>query len=162
SMSSSSLTTDVLIAGAGPVGLVLAMELAARNIKVVVVEPRARREPPSVQCNHVSARSMESFRRLGVAAEGRQSGLPEDRRPDIAYCATGAGSGVAGMHMPVSRDRSTDATAAVAHWPAAEPPHRMNQIYLDPILYLQAENHPGITLINRTRLEAFQQVNGGV
>src|SRR5690606_19237874 len=67
-MKSPSITTDVLIAGAGPVGLVLAMDLASRGVEVVIVEPRERLEPPSVKCNHVSARSMEIFRRLGVAS----------------------------------------------------------------------------------------------
>ena len=58
---------DVLVVGAGPVGLSLTMDLAARGVKVVVVELRGYAEPPSVKCNHVSARTMERFRRLGIA-----------------------------------------------------------------------------------------------
>jgi hypothetical protein len=50
-----------------PVGLTLAMDLAQRGIEVLVAETRHRGEPPNVKCNHVSARSMEIFRRLGVA-----------------------------------------------------------------------------------------------
>ena len=53
--------------GAGPVGLTLAMDLAWRGVAVTVLELRGEGEPPSVKCNHVSARSMEVFRRLGVA-----------------------------------------------------------------------------------------------
>ena len=45
---------DVLIAGAGPVGLTLAIDLAGRGVQVTVVELRAFGEPPSVKCNHVS------------------------------------------------------------------------------------------------------------
>ncbi|HWV54285.1 FAD-dependent oxidoreductase, partial [Pseudorhodoplanes sp.] len=55
------LRTQVLIAGAGPVGLTAAMSLASYGISVVVVERRRRGEPPSVKSNHVSARSMEIF-----------------------------------------------------------------------------------------------------
>ena len=61
--------------GAGPVGLTLAMDLAARGYAVTVVETRSAGEPPSVKCNHVSARSMEIFRRLGVAQKLRDAGL---------------------------------------------------------------------------------------
>lgn len=61
------LQSQVLIVGAGPVGLTLATDLAQRGISVLVAEIRHRGEPPSVKCNHVSARSMEIFRRLGVA-----------------------------------------------------------------------------------------------
>jgi 2-polyprenyl-6-methoxyphenol hydroxylase-like FAD-dependent oxidoreductase len=58
---------DVVIVGAGPVGLTLAIDLAWRGIDVTVVETRARAAPPEPKCNHVAARTMEIFRRLGVA-----------------------------------------------------------------------------------------------
>ncbi|MBT6590723.1 MAG: monooxygenase, partial [Rhodospirillaceae bacterium] len=68
------LSTAVLIVGGGPVGLTLAMDLAWRGIDVVVAETRRRGEPPSPKCNHVAARSMEVYRRLGVAGKLRNAG----------------------------------------------------------------------------------------
>ncbi len=159
---SNGLATDVLIAGAGPVGLVLAMDLASRGIKVTVVEPRARLEPPSVKCNHVSARSMEIFRRLGVAAAVRDNGLPPDYPHDIAYRITATGEELTRIHIPCRRDRYTDLTAADANWPTPEPPHRINQIYLEPTLFKHAEKQPGITILNRVQLESFEQDAEGV
>ena len=70
--------TPVLIVGAKPVGITLAMDLAWLGIDVTVVERRHSGEPPEPKCNHVSARSMEIYRRLGIAAKLRNVGLPED------------------------------------------------------------------------------------
>ena len=70
------IETKVLIAGGGPVGMTLAMDLASRGIDVTIVELRRAGEPPNVKCNQVSARSMEVFRRLGLSPTLRQSGLP--------------------------------------------------------------------------------------
>jgi len=65
--------TNVLIVGAGPVGLTLAIDLAWRGIDVSVVETRSAAEPPEPKCNHVAARTMEIFRRLGIAEKIRNA-----------------------------------------------------------------------------------------
>ena len=56
---SEAVDVEVLIVGAGPVGLTLAIDLAWRGIDVTVVETRAAAEPPEPKCNHVAARTME-------------------------------------------------------------------------------------------------------
>jgi 2-polyprenyl-6-methoxyphenol hydroxylase-like FAD-dependent oxidoreductase len=58
---------EVLIVSGGPVGLTLAMDPAQRGIQVIVAETRTAGRPPSVRCNHVAARTMETFRRLGLS-----------------------------------------------------------------------------------------------
>ncbi|GAA5233345.1 monooxygenase [Verticiella sediminum] len=156
------LEAEVLVAGAGPVGLTLAMTLASRGVKVLVVEPRARLEPPSVKCNHVSARSMEIFRRLGVAAAVRQAGLPPDYPHDIAYRVSATGKELTRIHIPCRRERYTDTEGPDGNWPTAEPPHRINQIFLEPILFRAAEACAGVTLLNEHRLAGFRQDANGV
>src|SRR4029078_13356587 len=77
------ISAPVAIVGAGPVGLTLALDLAARGIRSVVIEQRRPAEQPSVKCNHISSRTMEIFRRLGLAAEIRSAGLPDDYPNDV-------------------------------------------------------------------------------
>jgi len=72
------LEPDVLIVGAGPVGMTLALCLAQRRVRCTVVELKAAHAATEVKCNHISARSMEIYRRLGVAGDLRASGLPDD------------------------------------------------------------------------------------
>lgn len=70
--------TSVLIVGAGPVGATYALDLAACGVDVTVAKIRHHGEPPGVKCNHISARSMEIFRRLGIVKEICNAGLPAD------------------------------------------------------------------------------------
>jgi 2-polyprenyl-6-methoxyphenol hydroxylase-like FAD-dependent oxidoreductase len=156
------IRTGVLVIGAGPVGLVLAMDLAWRGVDVTVVETRAEGEPPSVKCNHVSARSMEIFRRLGVAAALRDAGLPADFPNDVAYRITATGEELSRIPIPCRRDRYTAKTGPDTHWPTPEPPHRINQIYLEPILFRHAQAMPTLRIINRARVTGFEQSEVGV
>lgn len=154
--------SQVLVVGAGPVGLTLAMDLAQRGVDVVVAESRARREPPSVKCNHVSARSMEIFRRLGVASALRNAGLPPEHPNDVAYRTTFTGTELTRIHIPCRRDRYTDASGPDGWWPTPEPPHRINQIYLEPILFEHAEATAGVRVVNRVRIEKVAQTQDHV
>jgi 2-polyprenyl-6-methoxyphenol hydroxylase-like FAD-dependent oxidoreductase len=144
---------DVLIVGAGPVGLTLAIDLAWRGIAVTVIETRARGALPEPKCNHVAARTMEIFRRLGIADKIRNAGLPADYPHDISYRTTFTGKELTRIKIPCRRDRFTDTDCADGNWPTPEPPHRINQIFLEPILFEHAAHQPRITIVNRTSAE---------
>jgi 2-polyprenyl-6-methoxyphenol hydroxylase-like FAD-dependent oxidoreductase len=156
------LQAQVLIVGAGPVGLTLAIDLAQRGMDVLVAETRHRGEPPNVKCNHVSARSMEIFRRLGVARALRDTGLPADYPNDVAYRTTFTGEELSRIPIPSRRDRYTATGGPDTWWPTPEPPHRINQIYLEPVLFAHAEGTPGVRILNRTRIDDFMQDADGV
>src|SRR6266508_2458016 len=152
--------TRVLVVGAGPVGLTLAMDLATRGISVAVVETRAAGEPPSVKCNHVSSRSMEIFRRLGVARKLRDAGLPADYPNDCSYRTTATGVELSRILIPCRRDRYTAMSGPDTDWPTAEPPHRINQIYMEPVLFDHAASIDGLQILNRTEFEDFSEGEG--
>jgi 2-polyprenyl-6-methoxyphenol hydroxylase-like FAD-dependent oxidoreductase len=144
---------NVLIVGAGPVGLTLAIDLAWRGIDVTVVETRKPGQPPEPKCNHVAARTMEIFRRLGLAEKVRNAGLPADYPHDISYRTTFTGEELTRIKIPCRRDRFTTKDGPDCNWPTAEPPHRINQIFLEPILFAHAAAQPRIRILSRTAVE---------
>lgn len=143
---------DVLVVGAGPVGLTLATDLARRGVRVAIAEIRRFSEPPNVKCNHVSARSMEHFRRLGVAATLRAAGLPEDYPNDVVFRTSMTGLELTRIPIPCRKNRYTEKTGPDTHWASPEPPHRINQIFLEPLLLNHAVAHESLTLFNRTQV----------
>jgi len=153
---------DVIIVGAGPVGITAAMDLDARGVPVILVEERRFLEPPSVKCNHVAARTMEQFRRLGVAAQVRAAGLPADYPHDVAFRTALTGRELARIPIPPSRDRHTSTSGPDTTWATPEPPHRINQTFLEPLLVRHVAGLPHVTLLNTTRYESFEQSTGGV
>ncbi|MEU6134417.1 FAD-dependent monooxygenase [Nocardioides sp. NPDC047086] len=78
-------TYDVVVVGAGPVGLTLAIELGQRDKRVLVLEkrPKLGKLPKMERCN---ARTMENFRRMGLADRIRAAGLDNDMPMDVFIC----------------------------------------------------------------------------
>jgi 2-polyprenyl-6-methoxyphenol hydroxylase-like FAD-dependent oxidoreductase len=156
------LHVQVLVVGAGPVGLALAIDLAQRGTDVLVVECRPRGQRPEAKCNHVSARTMEIFRRLGVARAIRDAGLPADYPNDVAYRTTFTGEELSRIPIPARKDRYTATGGPDTWWPTPEPPHRINQIYLEPVLFAHAEATKGVRILTRTMVEDLAQQEEGV
>ncbi len=153
---------SVLVVGAGPVGLSLAMDLAWRGIDVVVAEIRERGAEPEAKCNHVSSRTMEIFRRLGLAGKIRNAGLPADHANDVSYRTSFIGTELSRILIPCRRDRFDATDGPDTNWPTAEPPHRINQIYLEPIMFDHAAQMQNLTFLNRTSFESFDQTDDQV
>ncbi|WP_374664429.1 FAD-dependent oxidoreductase [Ramlibacter sp.] len=159
---SETLKAQVLVVGAGPVGLTLAIDLAQRGIDVLMLETRPRGARPEPKCNHVSARTMETFRRLGIAQAVRNTGLPADYPNDVAYRTTFTGAELSRIPIPARQDRYTATGGPDTWWPTPEPPHRINQIYLEPVLFAAAEATPGVRIRTRVRFDRFEQTEAGV
>lgn len=147
----------VLIVGGGPVGMTMALCLAQRGIASYLIELRWAETLPDVKCNHISARSMELFRSLGISQDLRAAGLPDDYPHDVSYRTSTLGEEIARIHIPGRNKRLTDHSGPDGHWPTPEPPHRINQRYIEPILRRHVQGQSLITCLFRHQVVSFVQ-----
>jgi 2-polyprenyl-6-methoxyphenol hydroxylase-like FAD-dependent oxidoreductase len=82
------IETEVLIIGGGPSGLAAAMELGLRGVHCVLVEPRTTVALDRPRAKTTSVRTMEHFRRWGLAGRIRAAApLPVAWSQDVVFCA---------------------------------------------------------------------------
>jgi 2-polyprenyl-6-methoxyphenol hydroxylase-like FAD-dependent oxidoreductase len=155
------LSTDVLIAGGGPCGLMLANELGQRGIRTLLVDakPSTAFNP---QANATQARTMEHFRRLGFAGEVRAQGLPPDHPTDIAYFTRFTGWELARLSLPTAAQAVRNVRGMTGSWSAAELPHRVSQKFVEAILRRHAEGHADNDVRYGWKLLAFEDVGSQV
>ncbi|MFZ2738628.1 MAG: FAD-dependent oxidoreductase [Burkholderiaceae bacterium] len=155
------ITTQVLISGGGPCGLMLANELGRRGIACLVLDqkPGTAFNP---QANATQARTMEHFRRLGFAHEIRAQGLPSDHPTDIAYLTRFAGQELARLRLPTAAAAPQLIKNLSGSWSAAELPHRVSQKYVEVILRQQAQQLPSIDLRYGWQLTSFTDTGNGI
>jgi 2-polyprenyl-6-methoxyphenol hydroxylase-like FAD-dependent oxidoreductase len=143
----------VLIAGGGPVGLALAVELGRSGIACTLVEKRDGTVTVP-KMSGLSSRSMELNRRWGIADRVKQSGWPPTHPNDFVYCTSMVGYELARRRIPAYVDTSLPYTP--------EPPCACAQIFYDPILLGFARSLPSVTVRHRVGLESFTQNSDGV
>jgi 2-polyprenyl-6-methoxyphenol hydroxylase-like FAD-dependent oxidoreductase len=135
-----SAPVPVLIAGGGPVGLTLAIELGWRGVPCVLLE-RKRDTTDEPKCTLTNSRSMEHFRRLGVAAAIRAAGIDGDYPGEIVFTTTVFGPEICRFSYPSRHAAERGAgEPAFGTRHAAEFPQRISQIFLEPVLRRAAES----------------------
>ena len=142
--------TDVLVIGAGPVGLALAIELGLRGVRVTVLEQNARvGNQPRAKTTNV--RSMTHMRRWGIADAVRAaSPLPAGYPTDVLFATRLFGEPLAHIENAFYGARRPD-----ERFP--EPAQWIPQYTVEAVLRDRAKSLPGVELRFGTRLEAFAQ-----
>jgi len=155
------LETQVIIVGAGPVGLTLAIDLGRRGIACVLVEQKAEPQflPKMERCN---ARTMEIFRRLGLADRIRAAGMPGDVPMDVQIVRSFVEPPILRLPYPsVAEARELTRESHDGHLPL-EPYQLISQYTLEPLLLEVAEQLPAITVMRSTTFLAFTEQDDGV
>ncbi len=137
--------TNVLVVGAGPVGLTLAIDLGRRSVRCTLIEQKAAPEflPKMERCN---ARTMEIFRRMGLADTIRAAGLPADVAMDVYVILAMNEPPLLRLPYPsVTEARAQIAACNDGSMPL-EPYQLISQYTLEPLLKAQAEMLPSVTV----------------
>lgn len=155
------MDTEVLIVGAGPVGLTLCIDLGKRGINCILIEKNAAPlgYPKMERCN---PRTMEIFRRLGLAEMVRAAGYPPDWPMDTYLVFDLMRSPVFKMAHPTvaeakaRRDATTDGSMPL------EPYQIISQYTLEPLLRSVAEAIPNVSVKFGHEFLSFTQQPDGV
>jgi 2-polyprenyl-6-methoxyphenol hydroxylase-like FAD-dependent oxidoreductase len=142
--------TPVLIVGGGPVGLGLALDLGWRGVECLLVEQGdGSVEQPKI--GHLAIRTMEYFRRWGIAKAVREAGFPDDFRMSRIVCTSLAQPPLYIDEHPSFRDMPAPVFSS-------EKKQRCPQHWLTPILRRAAEGHASVSLQMHRQLLSFEQL----
>ena len=147
--------TQVLIVGAGPVGLTLALDLGQRGVRCVLIERNERsiQLPKMERCN---ARTMEIYRRLGIAEKIRDAGLPRSAPMDVFLATSMAEPAIVRLPCPSVAEAKAEIAAHNDGRPL-EPYQLISQYTLEPLLRSFVEALPNVTVLFGCELESFTQ-----
>jgi 2-polyprenyl-6-methoxyphenol hydroxylase-like FAD-dependent oxidoreductase len=145
---------DVLVVGAGPVGLCLAGDLGLRGHRVTVIDKLdGKIEQPKMDM--VGIRTMEYCRRWGLTDKVQQAGYNRDYPQDNVFLTTLRGWEIGRQVMPSMNDER----------PPPESPatrERCPQNFFDPVLRDFATSQSGVELHYSQEYLEFSQDDAGV
>jgi 2-polyprenyl-6-methoxyphenol hydroxylase-like FAD-dependent oxidoreductase len=155
------MNTEVLIVGAGPVGLTLAIDLGRRGIDCTLIEQKEAPAflPKMERCN---ARTMEIYRRLGIAQKIRDAGYPRDAAMDVFIVISMTEKPLLHLPYPSVAELQAQIRACNDGTMPLEPYQLTSQYTLEPLLKSVAETLPSVTVRYGCEFVAFKQDEASV
>jgi len=147
------LDTAVIIVGGGPVGLCLAADLGRRGVDCIVLERRGEGEATFPTANHISVRTMEHLRQLGLSDAVRKAFRP-DWGGDVVALTHIGGYEVARIKDALAETKERPDSPEREIW-APKP-------YFDPILLKAAQAMPNVEVRFGTSVHTLDETSQGV
>ena len=144
-------TTQVVVAGGGPAGLAVAVELGSRGISVVVLEPRTEVSMDRPRAKTTSVRTMEHLRRWGLADRLRNvAPLPVAWSQDAMFATSVTGREITRFHecLGLTPDRRDD---------YAEAGQQVPQPIVEQVLRDALAEYPNVRLASGWSLIGLEQ-----
>jgi 2-polyprenyl-6-methoxyphenol hydroxylase-like FAD-dependent oxidoreductase len=156
-----SLNTQVIIVGAGPVGLTLAVDLGRRGVRCILLEQKDAPQflPKMERCN---ARTMEIYRRMGIAQKIRDAGFPRDTPMDVFIITSLIEPPLLHLPYPSVAQAQAEIAACTDGSMPLEPYQLISQYTLEPLLKAVAETLPGVDVRYGCEFISFKQDDSGV
>ncbi|HVL69689.1 MAG TPA: FAD-dependent monooxygenase [Vicinamibacterales bacterium] len=147
---------EVLVVGAGPVGLTITIALGQRGIRTTLIERKAAPEflPKMERCN---ARTMEIFRRMGLAERIRAAGLRADVPMDVYVALAMNEAPLLRLKYPSVAEAKEEIAACNDGSLPLEPYQLISQYTLEPLLKEEAERLPTVTVRYGCEFESLRQ-----
>ena len=150
------LDTEVIIVGAGPVGLTLAIDLGRRSVRCILLEQKGAPQflPKMERCN---ARTMEIYRRMGLAEKVRDAGFPREAPMDVFIVTSMVEPPLLHLPYPSVAQAQAEIAACTDGSMPLEPYQLISQYTLEPLLKAIAESLPSVDVRYGNEFIAFEQ-----
>ncbi len=155
------MDSDVLIVGAGPTGLTLAIDLGRRGVRCTLIEQKER--PAFLpKMERINARSMEIYRRMGLARQIRAAGLRADCPMDVYIVLALDEPPLLRLHYPSVEQAQAETRATNDGTLPLEPYQLISQYTLEPLLKSIAETMPTVAVRFGCEFLSLRQDAAGV
>jgi len=155
------MDSDVLIVGAGPTGLTLAIDLGRRGVRCILIEQKER--PAFLpKMERINARTMEIYRRMGLAGKIRAAGLRADCPMDVFIVLTLTEPPLLQLPYPSVQQAQAQIRATNDGTLPLEPYQLISQYTLEPLLKSVAETIPAIAVRYGCEFVSLRQDGDGV
>jgi 2-polyprenyl-6-methoxyphenol hydroxylase-like FAD-dependent oxidoreductase len=155
------MDSDVLIVGAGPTGLTLAIDLGRRGVRCTLIEQKER--PAFLpKMERINARTMEIYRRMGLARQIRAAGLRADCPMDVYIVLALNEPPLLRLHYPSVEAAQAETRASNDGTLPLEPYQLISQYTLEPLLKSIAETMPAVTVRFGCEFLSLRQDAAGV
>jgi len=153
--------TEVLVVGAGPVGLTLAVDLGLKGVRCILAERKEAPQflPKMERCN---ARTMEIFRRMGLAGKVRAAGLRSDVPMDVYIILAMNEPPLLRLPYPSVAEAQRQIDACTDGRLPLEPYQLVSQYTLEPLLKSVAETLPSVSVRYGCEFLSLEQDGSGV